>query len=247
MADYVILPFSLRQISYNTSSILLTPVSSGILLPGVERKYIYFNNKVEQYIVVEAIDSNDDIDIDQLGDSDSDDGVIMKLARLRKRAPLIGKKAKGRKILLPSDGTITRLPPTILKHQEDMLEAPETAIKHNTDTFRSPIVPLSLSQEALHPSKILTRFFGEEEAEDMMDADVNSGWYDSESFEDLNLHCRTSADSLTAKPVGMRRTPSGMFMPHEEEQPSSNDGIFGRVIDTVNTIRDIAYVLWNVG
>ncbi|KAH7118137.1 hypothetical protein B0J13DRAFT_458800 [Dactylonectria estremocensis] len=248
MADYIMFPFSSGRISRGTSSVLPTPTSSGISSTGVERKHIHFNDEVEQCVAVEAMDGDDDIDTDQLGDSDSDDGLMMKLARPRKRAPLIRKKLKKGKNSLPSDGkTISMLPPTMLKHQEDMLEAPETAIKHNTDTFCSPIVPLSSSQEALHPSKILTRFFGEDEAEDMMDADVNSGWYGSQSFEDLNLHRRTSADSLTAEPVGMRRTPSGMFMPYEEEQPSSNDGIFGRVIDTVNTVRDIAYVLWNVG
>ncbi|KAL6405692.1 hypothetical protein AUP68_10828 [Ilyonectria robusta] len=248
MADYITSSFTSRRISRDTSSVLPTPKSSGISSPGVERKHIHFNDKVEQCIAVEAMDGDVDIDTDQLGDSDSDDGVMMELARPRKRAPLIRKKPKNGKNSLPFDGkTITILPSTMLKHQEDMLEAPETAIKHNTDTFRSPIVPLSLSQEALPPSKILTRFFGEDEAEDMMDVDVNSGWYDSESFEDLNLHRQTSADSLTAEPVGMRRTPSGMFMPYEEEQPSSIDGIFGRVIDTVNTARDIAYVLWNVG
>ncbi|KAH7120181.1 hypothetical protein B0J13DRAFT_568555 [Dactylonectria estremocensis] len=229
MADYIMFPFSSRRISRGTSSVLPTPTSSGISSPGVERKHIHFNDEVEQFIAVEAMDGDDDIDTDQLGDSDSDDGLMMKLARPRKRAPLIRKKPKKGKNSLPSDGkTITMLPSTMLKHQEDMLEAPERAIKRNTDTFRSPIVPLSTSQEALHPSKTLTRFFGEDEAEDMMDVDVNSG-------------------CLTAEPVGMRRAPSGMFMPYEEEQPSSNDGIFGRVIDTVNTVRNIAYVLWNVG
>ncbi|KAH7124255.1 hypothetical protein EDB81DRAFT_912251 [Dactylonectria macrodidyma] len=248
MADYVMFPFPSRRISRDASSALPTPTSSGISSPGVERKHIHFNDEVEQCIAVEAMDGDDDIDTDQLGDSDSDDGVMMKMARPRKRAPLIRKKPKKGKNSLPPDGkTITMLPSTMLKHQENMLEASETAIKHNADTFRSPIVPLSSSQEVPHPSKILTRFFGEDEAEGMMDAHVNSGRYYSESFEDLNLHRRTSADSLTAEPAGMRRTPSGMFMPYEEEQPSSNDGIFGRLIDTVNTVRDIACVLWNVG
>lgn len=45
----------------------------------------------------------------------------------------------------------------------------------------------------------------------------------------------------------MRRTPSGMFMPYEEAEGAPGDGIIGRVIDTVNTARDIAHVIWNVG
>jgi hypothetical protein len=39
---------------------------------------------------------------------------------------------------------------------------------------------------------------------------------------------------------------SDMFMPYEDPE-SSNTSIFGRAIDTVNTARDIAYVIWNVG
>jgi len=47
---------------------------------------------------------------------------------------------------------------------------------------------------------------------------------------------------------GLRRTPSGMFMPYEEDEDDVvAAGLFGRVVDTVNTARDIAHVIWNVG
>ncbi|RKK79928.1 hypothetical protein BFJ68_g16190 [Fusarium oxysporum] len=45
----------------------------------------------------------------------------------------------------------------------------------------------------------------------------------------------------------MRRTPSGMFFPYEEGGVSPTDGILGRVINTVNTARDIAHVIWSGG
>jgi hypothetical protein len=40
-----------------------------------------------------------------------------------------------------------------------------------------------------------------------------------------------------------------MFMPYEEGEPAVpvGEGTFGWVIDTVNTARDIAHVIWNVG
>jgi hypothetical protein len=38
-----------------------------------------------------------------------------------------------------------------------------------------------------------------------------------------------------------------MFMPCEEGEATNGDGLIGRVIDTVNTARDIAHVIWNVG
>jgi hypothetical protein len=47
---------------------------------------------------------------------------------------------------------------------------------------------------------------------------------------------------------GMRRTESGMFMPYEEDEDDlMAAGMFGRISETVNTARDIAHVLWNVG
>ncbi|RMZ85184.1 hypothetical protein DV738_g230, partial [Chaetothyriales sp. CBS 135597] len=48
----------------------------------------------------------------------------------------------------------------------------------------------------------------------------------------------------------MRRTESGMFMPYDEEaedEAAMNDHLFGRAMYAVNTIRDIAHVVWNVG
>ncbi|OQO06199.1 hypothetical protein B0A48_08787 [Cryoendolithus antarcticus] len=47
---------------------------------------------------------------------------------------------------------------------------------------------------------------------------------------------------------GMRRTESGMFMPYEEDEDDAvAAGLFGRISEGVNTARDIAHVLWNVG
>ncbi|OAA64446.1 protein phosphatase type 1 complex subunit hex2 [Niveomyces insectorum RCEF 264] len=59
----------------------------------------------------------------------------------------------------------------------------------------------------------------------------------------------TSTNSLSAEPAGMRRTASGMFMPYDEGEPAGggNAGLVGRVIDTINTARDIVHVIWNVG
>ena len=54
-------------------------------------------------------------------------------------------------------------------------------------------------------------------------------------------------DGDDAEHSGMRRTPSGMFMPYEEGDDPANAGLFGKVIDTVNTAKDIAHVIWNVG
>jgi len=45
---------------------------------------------------------------------------------------------------------------------------------------------------------------------------------------------------------GMRRTASGMLMPiDEDEDDLVAAGLFGRVSETVNTVKDIGWVLWN--
>ena len=47
---------------------------------------------------------------------------------------------------------------------------------------------------------------------------------------------------------GMRRTNSGMFMPYDEDEDDMMAvGLFGRVSETINTAKDIAHVIWNVG
>jgi len=63
------------------------------------------------------------------------------------------------------------------------------------------------------------------------------------------MHRSGSSSSLNGEPSsGMRRTPSGMFMPYEEDEDDVvAEGLFGKVVDTVNTAKDIAHVIWNVG
>ena len=66
--------------------------------------------------------------------------------------------------------------------------------------------------------------------------------------ERQNLHKSGSSSSITGEPSGMRRTPSGMFMPYEEDEDDVvSQGLFGKVVDTENTAKDIAHVIWNVG
>lgn len=82
-----------------------------------------------------------------------------------------------------------------------------------------------------------------------MFSDSMGGGSSSSSGGGGGLKRTTSTSSLSAEPAGMRRTASGMFMPYDEGEPAGggNGGLVGRVIDTVNTARDIIHVIWNVG
>ncbi|KAH6997587.1 hypothetical protein BKA56DRAFT_470646 [Ilyonectria sp. MPI-CAGE-AT-0026] len=248
--DYFAYPFSSRRMSGESSSLAPSTESSGITSPSTERKHIHFNEQVEQCIAVDVKGDDDEDDVavesDPFGDdSDSDDGVMMKRMTSKKR-PVIRKRAC--KTKTAEGKTIAKLPSTTLKYREDTPEPKETAMKHS----RSPLMSPSSSQETLRPSKHSGKFFfGEEDDDEGLDDALlspRSGWA-SPPADGSNggLQRSVSSTSLCDDPAGMRRTASGMLMPYEEGDPANGEGIFGRVIDTVNTARDIAHVIWNVG
>src|SRR6478752_7061443 len=80
--DHTIFPFPSMPMSRDSSSMLPLSAYSGISSPGVERKQIHFNYKVEQCIAVEVKGDDDDGDIST--DADSEDGIRMKLDWPRK-------------------------------------------------------------------------------------------------------------------------------------------------------------------
>ncbi|KAH7145992.1 hypothetical protein EDB81DRAFT_483257 [Dactylonectria macrodidyma] len=123
---------SSRQMSRNASS-MLSSSASGVLSPGIERKHIRFNDKVEQCIVLNGNgDDDDNINSEPYSHIDSDDGLTMKRLRPRKQAPLVRRKSTNDKNPFTSDGkTIAMLPSTTLNHRGDTLEDSEEAMKHS--------------------------------------------------------------------------------------------------------------------
>ncbi|KAI0600199.1 protein phosphatase type 1 complex subunit Hex2/Reg1 [Biscogniauxia sp. FL1348] len=253
--DYITFPFCSRR-SENTS---LAPSSttSGIVSPSAERKHIHFDEQVKQCIAVDIKgDDDDDDELDQhhrwrFDDSDSDDGAIMmKRTKTRKRPVILRRRSPVN--TNNESKTIAMLPSTTLKYREDSPAPPETAIKHSTGELRGSLLSPSPSQETLRPSKTSGAFFIDDEG-DEIDEQVTNPTPISSPVEPTshswlpNLQRTSSTNSSTAEIAGMRRTESGMLMPYEEGETQGNDGIIGRVIDTVNTARDIAHVIWNVG
>jgi hypothetical protein len=148
------------------------------------------------------------------------------------------------------------LPSTTLKYRADTPEPPETAMKHSNGFWNGSKLSPSPSQETLRPSKPSTRLLLGDDEEDDPDMD----WQPPSAFANRKdsvsiaqdrfqgVHTSGSSSSLTGEPSGMRRTPSGMFMPYEEDEDDVvSEGLFGKVVDTVNTAKDIAHVIWNVG
>jgi hypothetical protein len=260
-SDYVTFSFSSRRRSRENTSVLPSVSSSGIISPTGEKKHIHFNEQVEQCIAVEMKGEDDD-DMDTYivddDDSDSDDGgIMMKRSNSKRRLPLPSKKKQAPRSssLSTESRTIAMLPSTTLKYREDNPAPLETAMKHSNGFWGSGKLSPSPSQETLRPSKPSTRILlGADDDDPDMDWQPPSAFGnrkdDALAAQDRmqNLHISGSSSSLNGEPSGMRRTPSGMFMPYEEDEENAvSDGLFGRVVDTVNTAKDIAHVIWNVG
>ncbi|CZT11439.1 related to negative regulator of glucose-repressible genes [Rhynchosporium agropyri] len=254
-------PFSSRRLSRENTSMLSSISSSGVPSPGSgEKKHIHFNEQVEQCI---ALDMKGDDDEESGSyavhdyDSDSDDGAIMmKRSNSRHRLPpLHHKRTTPRQSFTTDSKTIAMLPSTTLKYRADTPEPPETAMKHSSGIWNGTKLSPSPSQETLRPSKPSTRMLlGDDEEDDDMDwqpANSFANRKDSVSVTQERFHglqTSGSSSSLNGEPSGMRRTPSGMFMPYEEDEDDVvSEGLFGKVVDTVNTAKDIAHVIWNVG
>lgn len=237
---------------------LSSVTSSGLVSPGTgEKKHIHFNEQVEQCIALEmkGDDEEDQYAIQNYDDSDSDDGgIMMKRSDSKRRLPPLHKK-KSTQGQSAESKTIAMLPSTTLKYRADTPEPPETAMKHSSGIWNGTKLSPSPSQETLRPSKPSTNILL---GDDVDDEDLD--WQPPSAFGNRkdslsvtqerfqSLHTSGSSSSLTGEPVGMRRTPSGMFMPYEEDEDDVvSEGLFGKVVDTVNTARDIAHVIWNVG
>jgi len=250
--DYTTYTFSSRRFSngYTTSSVAdSTTESSGVTSPGTERKHIHFNESVEQCIAVDIKgEDEDDVGAENAmdDDSDSDDGFMMMRTRSRKRSTAMMNRKRKQKpqVAQEASKTIAMLPSTTLKYRADTPEPPETAMKHSTGRRGTSMSPSS-SQETLRPSTRSRFFISDDDTDEVADGfcDPNTSWRSPGELD--------GTDSPPGSPgrdsARMRRTASGMLMPYEEGDLATGDGLFGRVIETVNTARDIAHVIWNVG
>lgn len=258
VSDYVPYEFSSRHVEQADISMLSSVTSSGLITPGTERKHISFNEQVSQCIALDVKGDDDDepdYNTQDFDDSDSDDGAIMMKRSTSKRPlPPMRKKPISRVNSIADSKTIAMLPSTTLKYREDTPEPQETAMKHSGFFHGMKLSP-SPSQETLKPSKPSSRMLLGDDDDDDDDIDWQppssfSHRKDSISVAQDRFQSLSTSDSLGSdgEPSGMRRTPSGMFMPYEEDEDDIvSEGLFGRVVDTVNTAKDIAHVIWNVG
>ena len=212
------------------------------------KRHIHFNNKVEQCIAINKGGDDHDDYYSAIHDDSDDDLLTMKPVRTSRAK--ISNRNTPRNSFSSESKTIAMLPSTTLNYRGDTPEPAEQKLKQQGGFWHlgSKLNP-SPSQETLKPSTTSSNFLLDDE-----DEDADMYWQPSASNgrrESVFL-MRGPTDEEdggeAAKKTGLRRTPSGMFMPYEEDENDLHpSGLFGKVVDTVNTAKDIAHVIWNVG
>jgi hypothetical protein len=229
--------------------------TSGLHTPNEgEKRHIRFDDKVEQCIALECKEGDDDEDDFNRNpwakddeESSSDEGVVM-MKRARRRKPLSRTSSKTC-VSTTDNKTIAKLPSTTLKYRTDSPDVTEQTQSHSLFWKSSRLSP-SPSQETLKPSNPSRNFLLAEDDDDDDDDEAGDDFNLSGAYKMKRPSTPTASDPFSQREEsgGLRRTASGMFMPFEdnEEEPPP-PGFIGKIVDTVNTARDIAHVVWNAG
>ncbi|KAL5373647.1 hypothetical protein PMIN06_012449 [Paraphaeosphaeria minitans] len=247
-------------ISRDTADYSSSQSTSGLMTPNHgERKHIRFDEKVAQCIAVECKGVDEDHREDfnhnpwakyQDDDFSSDEGVV-KMKRSRRKRPL--SRTISKTSISGENKTIAKLPSTTLKYRTDSPDVTEQQPTHSLGFFRSSRLSSSPSQESLRASRPSGNFLplGDDDEDDV--AFNPAGAYEVRRAgtptpsNPYLIHVDEPPIEASVSSV-LRQTASGMSMPFQDggENPRQ-PGMTGRAVHTVNTARDIAHAIWNVG
>lgn len=241
---------SYRNSKYNSvlnTNDLPSAVSTGCQSPS-PKKHIHFNDQVQQCIAVETDDENDDFDDYMYGrrydadDSSSDDCITMAKSRGNSKC-----NDKG----TPNEPlTIAHLPSTTLKYKDEQPKKSGGSFLSLNSLFST-----YKAVSAPSPAPATTKTFSgvksyvlEDDDDDMAGLDWEPSSSGFSSRRDSNATIRPtfggSTSSANNSDVDDYELPNfGSW----DDDDATEAGLFGRAVDAVNTARDIAHVLWNVG
>lgn len=234
-----------------------------------KEKHIRFDEVVEQCVAVDGrepgFDEMSEPDYDHrqdsaLSESSSDEGLVMMKRKREGRRDSNGKGKLSR--TNSSSKMIETIPATTLKYRTDSPDVTEEAQHHHVfgKSWGAGKLSPSPSQETLRPSRPSRNFLLTDDDDDGADEETTSWSFGANNPKSsLGASANAEPSSSRGRPneynptdgyeglEGMRRTESGMFMPiDEDEDDLVAAGLFGRVSETVNTVKDIGWVLWNV-
>lgn len=238
--------------SKSTSAIntreLPSALSTGTQSP-LYAKHIHFNDQVQQCIAVDKDEEDDEDEVFQtenIEDSSSDDDGLLMMPKAK------GCSKAGSRGCSGDHQTIAMLPSTTLK-AEEVVEVKKNDTFSNFGSFFSSFGAGTSSPETKEPEKAqglmgTKSYILEEDDDDMAELD----------WEPSRFATRRDSVSVTQDRFGSRSFESrsgpkedDFQLPNytydEDEDDEVAAGLFGRAVDAVNTARDIAHVLWNVG
>lgn len=222
---------------------LTSVFSSGCQSPST-KKHIHFNNQVQQCIAVETDDDDDDDDDDMYGgtydadDSSSDDGITMMVRSSSNRS---NRSERGS---FSETQTIAHLPSTTLKFKDEAVKKANGSFMSLNSFFASAKpTPAAATPK---PTFSGTKSYLLDEDEDMsgLDWEPNTFAGRRDNIAAARPKFGNGGGLDTNSEVDNFQLPN--FNSWEDDD-SAEGGLFGRAVEAVNTARDIAHVLWNVG
>ena len=252
ISDFAISSGSETPLTRTTTGLGSSDIStstSGLQTPSTSR-HIHFNDKVEQCIAINK--DNDDhfghvCAFQEDEDSSDDDLLMMKPVKHATKAK-ISRPSTPRNSFSNDSKTIAMLPSTTLNYRGDTPELGKQQSRQTEPLWgKNAKLHQSPSQQTIKASSHSTNFLLDDE-----DDDADLSWQPSAGrrssiFPSGGVEINSDDEEESFDHSGMRRTPSGMFMPEDDDPEDNREGILGRVVDTVNTAKDIAHVIWNVG
>ena len=255
VSDFISLSGDETPVTRTTTGLALSsePSSStsGVQTPSTGKR-IHFNDKVEQCIAINCDTAEDNpYHVHSFADdSDSSEDELLMMAPVR-RGSRSQRPSTPRPSFSNESKTIARLPATTLNYRGDTPE-PDDESERRRQWHAPPGTPFlasSSSEQTLRPSSRSQNFLMDDED----DADV--GWQPSAArrgsiFPQGGYRIRRDDDdSDDGQDTSDETAGPGKSTPYdeEEEEDAAREGIFGKVVDTVNTAKDIAHVIWNVG
>ncbi|KAE8144278.1 hypothetical protein BDV25DRAFT_167218 [Aspergillus avenaceus] len=220
------------------TSLNVTPTngSSDIGSP-YDKRHIHFNNEVVQCIAVEVKDDEEDEWLANVNDDSSEEGIVMMKHR-SSQASINDKTDMSRNGLNSESKTIAPLPPTTLKFRSDTPEPPASSIINRWSGYFSPY---SSSDASVVDSDPEANFFLDEG-----DNEFEFNWEPTRCPPEPTTRTRPWFVNPEDDAELDKQPPSSSVLPLDEAEPA-NASILERVVDAVNTAKDIAHVIWNVG
>lgn len=248
-SDVTSLSYASKSTSAMNTSDLPSTLSTGCHSPSYT-KHIHFNDRVQQCIAVDKDEDEDDeqdgvFQVENLEDSSSDDDGLLMMPRPRGNGKASNRSSPG------EHQTIAMLPSTTLKYVEEPVVVKKNDTLNNIGSFLSsfaslPTKPGDLDQSSLVGTK--SYILEDDDDDDMAELD----WEPGAAFKTRKNSIGASQERSGNEYAEMGHIDDDDFQfpkytYDDDEDDEVAAGLFGRAVDAVNTARDIAHVLWNVG